>query len=645
MQNLRPGSFDRRMLEALALPALVVTLGLQMMRVFFPSIAWYLMDTIGLPSTSLALYAFGAFVAGFLAAPVRRILGPALALRLTVLEVALFRVAEQASFDPGIDLWLSGAGTAAFLIFLPIFLSHIRALRGKRAGPVWAYGLLLGLALDSAIKGLLGTLDLSWWSGVLPFFGVLLAAALCLWLALREITPNRDAASEGGWADSIPLLAIGPLLMLQAIIFQNHGWVSEAAGVPFPLGFLILMAGNLFAVLGAAWGLARPGSFQVGVALPAAAVILAATYLADRPGGYFAFVLQANQFAVGWSLALTATVIAPTSRRGSLPSTIMLTLGMLLFLTLAFLYYVALDLALPFERRVFPLVAAALLGIGIVYTGYRVTFVGRTPWREGTATYAVVLLLLAPAITFLQLAAPPASEASGQGTVRVMTYNIHSAYNPAGGQDPEAIARAIEESGAEIVGLQEISRGWLINGSTDLVSWLSNRLRMRVVFHGTTGPVWGNAILSKHPILEYGAGGLPREGTIIVRGYLWARIETGGPQPLLVIDTHLHQIEADSEPRQRQVAALLEFWDGESYSVLLGDMNAEPGSQEMAMLEQAGFADAWAQRGEGAGHTYSSTNPFKRIDWIWHTTDLATEAVEVPSTTASDHLPVWATVR
>ena len=60
------------------------------------------------------------------------------------------------------------------------------------------------------------------------------------------------------------------------------------------------------------------------------------------------------------------------------------------------------------------------------------------------------------------------------------------------------------------------------------------------------------------------------------RGYLWARIEVGGPQPLLVIATHLHHIVADSLERQAQVAVLLRFWDNQGYSLLFGDLNVKP---------------------------------------------------------------------
>ncbi len=56
--------------------------------------------------------------------------------------------------------------------------------------------------------------------------------------------------------------------------------------------------------------------------------------------------------------------------------------------------------------------------------------------------------------------------------VKVMTYNIHSGYNVDGGQDFEAIARVIEDSGADIIGLQEVSRGRLMDGAVDMTTWL-----------------------------------------------------------------------------------------------------------------------------------------------------------------------------
>jgi hypothetical protein len=48
---------------------------------------------------------------------------------------------------------------------------------------------------------------------------------------------------------------------------------------------------------------------------------------------------------------------------------------------------------------------------------------------------------------------------------------------------------------------------------------------------------------------------------------------------------------------------------GAPHSVILGDLNAEPGSLEMAMLADAGLIDAWSVAGGGPGYTWRPTLP------------------------------------
>jgi endonuclease/exonuclease/phosphatase family metal-dependent hydrolase len=221
-----------------------------------------------------------------------------------------------------------------------------------------------------------------------------------------------------------------------------------------------------------------------------------------------------------------------------------------------------------------------------------------------------------------------------------MTFNIHSAFGSLGRHDPEAIAQVIEDSGADVVALQEITRDRLLDGASDLVTWLSRRLDMPILFNGTEEPHWGNAVLSRLPVLAHGSGELPRDRALIGRGYTWAEIDIGADDPLLVINTHLHQIEEDHDIRLLQVPVLLEFWNGRPNVVLLGDLNAEPDAPEMALLADAGLVDSWLESGSGAGLTWTAADLQKRIDWIWHSADLNGSQVEVIQTLASDHLPV-----
>lgn len=155
---------------------------------------------------------------------------------------------------------------------------------------------------------------------------------------------------------------------------------------------------------------------------------------------------------------------------------------------------------------------------------------------------------------------------------------------------------------------------------------------------------WGNAILTRYPVLEHGVAPLPRGGVAMRRGYLWARLDIGGGQEMLVIATHLHHVEEDHAVRQLQVPRLVEFWGGREGTVLMGDFNAEPGWPELDPLLQAGLRDAFAEAGAGAGYTWPSPAPDRRIDYVWLSPDLKPSDLVIPQSTASDHLGVVVTV-
>ncbi len=636
--------FSLSTLRSLLLPMLVIVFGLQMLRILFPSLVWYLKDTRGAGSISLGGYAFATFLVGFLAAGLRRVMGAKGALWLTAGGLAVLRLAEQVITSPAIDLWLGLAGSALFVLFLPVWIGHLRARGGLEAAPRLAYGLLLGLALDSAIKGVAGTLDLSWIPGLIALVVVLLMAVLTVLLLAMEPMPSGEALSEGGWGEALPLLALGPYLMVQAIIFQNQGWIAEAAGLDMPLGFLVVMLGNVLAAVGLVWGFARGHPFRIVLGVGAALYLFVVVLGAELRSLSFAYAVGIVQLLLGWGWALLAAVVVPASRRGLGRTTVTVASGMFLFLILAFLYYVSLDIGIPIPRSFYLPGAAVLVGLGIVYCVLRTRKWSLSSWPDKTGVVVANALVLV-ALIYWGTAGPMPQAAEPRGMpIRVMTYNLHSAFNSQGRQDLEAIAQVIEASGADVVALQEVSRGWLLDGSTDMVGWLSRRLEMPIVFRGTTDPVWGNAILSRYPVAAHGWGLLPLAGTLMQRGFLWAQVEVGGAEPLLVIATHLHHVETEHEPRLAQVPVLLNFWGGRRMSLILGDMNSLPGFPEMDLIAQAGFADSWAEAGSGEGLSWPAVAPYERIDWIWHTPDLAAESAETINTLASDHLPVLVTL-
>jgi len=623
------------------LPILVVTMGMQLLRLFIGSLTWYLRDTVGLSAVSLIPYAIGTFLVALLAPLIWRVAGPRPALWITAGGVAVVRLIEQIVTEPGLDLWLSMAGTAVFLLYLPTFMGYMRATSGN-AAPRWAYGFALGLAFDTALRGAFGSLDLTWIPGAVPILVTALFSAAVLWAIWKEPVPDPGPRSETARAGATSLIAIGPFLVLELLIFQSPGLMGELSGIGSYADFFGVMIGNLLLVLGIFYGFARPQAFRASLALAAGVYLVLAILTANQAG--FAVLLTAavSQFVLGWGWAMLSVHSAPSERTGLTRTGLMLPLGTLLFLLLVFAFYLSLDIALPFPRSAVPPATAGFFGLFLLIA----TRGFRAPPAEGKAIpvlIAGVLVSVPLAVWILAGPAPAAKNPTG-GPVEVMTYNLHSAFNTLGRHDPEGIAQVIEDSGVQVVALQEITRDRLLDGASDLVTWLSRRLDMPIVFSGTEEPHWGNAILSSLPILAQGSGELPRDGTLLGRGYIWVEIDTGLDDPLLVINTHLHQIGEDSEVRLLQLGVLLDFWSGRPKTVLLGDLNAEPDAPEMALLAEAGLIDSWAESGSGPGLTWNSADLQKRIDWVWHSGDLQGSQAETIRSMASDHLPVVAQI-
>jgi endonuclease/exonuclease/phosphatase family metal-dependent hydrolase len=640
MNSTVQSTLTLKRLRLLALPAILIALGLQTLRVLMPSLVWYLMETQDVSSTTLGLIALIVASGALVVIPIWHFLGERRALWLSAGTLLIARVAEQIVRQPSLDLWLSLIGSVGFAAFLTAWAGHIRAARSPESGPRYFNGLLLGLTLDTAIKAFGASLDLSWIAGPIPLTLVVLLAALAAWLLHQETIPSGTPLADAALLDALTLTALGPYLLLQTLVFQNPGWTAAVSGVGGLLAYALVLLGNLLALAGMSWGHARPASHRPLLGLFGAAYLALAGSQLQQPGLGFIAILLVGQFVMGWAWAPIGSASTQSDRRGLLRTGISMTVALVLFLGMTFFYYASLDLAIPFDRALIFPAAAVLFGLITLGATYRAARVARTPWNERGPLYAAaVISLMATLWLSLPTAAHPAQPGSGE-PLRALTYNIHSAFDMSGRQDPEAIARVIESSQADVIAVQEISRGWLINGSTDLVFWLSRRLGMNVVYQGTFDPVWGIAVLSRLPIQAWGQGALVRDSSLIPRGYLWVRLEVSGSDPLFILATHLHQVEGDDDLRERQARQLLGFWENRPHTLLLGDLNARPSSPAIRLIERAGFVASWDESGRGPGETFPADEPDRKIDWIFHTQDLATANAQVISTEASDHRPL-----
>lgn len=636
-----PGA--RAAFGATLLVAIVVILGGQLLRITLPMIGWYLRDTVGVPILGLLPYAVAPFIVGFTAPLLIRLLRPRGALVISGLGLAAVRIVEQVSASPQVQLWVGMAGIALF-----IWMLGIVATRSRQATVL---GVMLGLALDGALRALTGTVEPSWAPGLWPTVVVIALAAGLVLLVLAAASPRKVAAERGAWIGlpgghrprmAVSLAAIGPFLLLHWLVLQNQGWLTTQTGWDWPAVVALMAVGNLLALVGAAWLL--PSAQEGPVAAVMGMVLLVVAGLATQTGWLFAVVVLLGLVASGPYLATVVPPPDPT-RPAGVATTLAVAAGALVMVLVTFVYYATLDLALPFgqgEVRIALGVLLALLALGAA--DIPAAGIARD-WRP--ALLGVVLLAAPPALLVLH----PLPEAPGSGDglpVTVMTYNLHSGYAVDGTHSLEAIAQAIEESGADVVGLQEASRGWLMDASHDAVMWLARRLGMpHVAFHAPgDDPLWGNAILSRYPLEEVEVDTMPRQGTLVHRGYLRARVDLGQSDHIDLFVTHLqHEADDLTALHAAQIDVILEAWDEAPRTVLIGDLNAEVDEPQMASLLEEGFVDAWEQgEGEGEGATWRADDPDVRIDYLLHTEDLATRSVQVPATAASDHRPVVASI-
>jgi endonuclease/exonuclease/phosphatase family metal-dependent hydrolase len=614
--------------------SLVFVMGAQSMRFLFASMAWYLRDTVGVGVLDLIPIALAPFVLGALLPIASRFLSVRGATWIALWVLVAARVTNQISHDPNIELWASAVATTAFVSLLPMLLSMGRsALVG---------GVLLGIAIDSAIKGMGLSLDLAFQDHVGAVAAVISIGLASFYLLWACPAMERHGVPPGtGWV----LIGIGPFLFFQSLIFQNQGWISEMTGLDGPQSQLVIALLNVVALVAVAM-------FERNRVVLFASVlaVIAALAIAEGPPVLFTifFIVAVPGAALVWS-----ALVPDVQERGIGASATYLTIGMTLFVILGLAYYVPLDLSLGFGQAQARLGTVALLAVfmlGAVLGGH-VTRPGLAPQ---TWAFAAVAALL-PLFGLITAGGPRLGEAVPTAPLRVMAFNIHTGFDTAGRFSIDDLAQVIADSGATLVGLQEVSRGQLIAGATDQFTLLQQRLGFEYsAFFGTTDPAWGNAIFSRYPIVSVEREYLPMVGTPFRRGYLGAVIEVVGEE-ILFISTHLQHIndssvhdqdpEADLYPvHHEQIATILEEWGGRQPAILVGDFNARPDWRQMSELRAAGWLDAWDQAGQGSGYTANAVDPRYRIDYVFHTTDLETVDAGNIISLASDHLSVIADI-
>lgn len=250
--------------------------------------------------------------------------------------------------------------------------------------------------------------------------------------------------------------------------------------------------------------------------------------------------------------------------------------------------------------------------------------------------------------------------------LRTITYNILACrgfkltdYNrailsKARKQIPARIALELALYEPDIVTFQE-------SPAKSIVADIANRMGMNHAYFRGGFP---GAVIARFEIMESTNKPLaPGTSPDDVKGLFtrhWGRaVLKTDDGDLVVYSVHMHPGKPDI--REKEVTQMLAAMDADLRSdrsiILQGDLNHTPDGPEYQRWVKAGLRDAFAARGAGDGFSIPSTEPRKRIDYVWAHGPLADRLTECrvlfegafrtnphdpKSFALSDHIPVLA---
>lgn len=231
--------------------------------------------------------------------------------------------------------------------------------------------------------------------------------------------------------------------------------------------------------------------------------------------------------------------------------------------------------------------------------------------------------------------------------MKLMSFNTQHCLNYRAQEiDFSVMAQAIEDCGADIVGLNEMRAAGPLEGYTDQVPTLSALTGLEhfffaeaIRFQGVNP--YGNGLLSRFPILSAVSIPIPDpeprgyDGYYETRCVLKARLEGG--ITVLVCHFGLNPDEAENA-----VKTILDHLEPEK-CILMGDFNVIPQDPVLQPIRQR-MKDA-AELFSQPLLSFPSDAPDRKIDYIFVSPDVELLQADIPAIVASDHRPHTAEIR
>ena len=200
--------------------------------------------------------------------------------------------------------------------------------------------------------------------------------------------------------------------------------------------------------------------------------------------------------------------------------------------------------------------------------------------------------------------------------LRILSYNIHHAEGVDGKLDVPRIAQVILSVEPDLVALQEVDKNTTRTGKVNQDIELAHLTKMNSVFGSNItfqGGQYGNAILSKFPIIKNKNFLLPNVDSGEQRGLLRSQIQISNKENVLFFSTHLDHRRSDTE-RLASAEAINQIisLNNKSPAILAGDFNDVPESPTLKELGKL-----WLRTNKKILKTIPASKPSRQIDYIF----------------------------
>ena len=230
--------------------------------------------------------------------------------------------------------------------------------------------------------------------------------------------------------------------------------------------------------------------------------------------------------------------------------------------------------------------------------------------------------------------------------LRILSYNIHHAEGVDGKLDVPRIAQVILSVDPDLVALQEVDKNTIRTDKVNQDIELSRLTKMNSVFGSNItfqGGQYGNAILSKFPIIKNKNFLLPNVDSGEQRGLLQSQIQISNKENVLFFSTHLDHRRSDTE-RLASAKAINQIisLDNKSPAILAGDFNDVPDSPTLKELGKV-----WLRTNKKILRTIPASKPSRQIDYIFVQPKERWKIIEsqvLDEDTASDHRAIFSII-